>query len=172
MKIYMKKRITTALLALFGAFGGNVHATPLEEIRDLPVSRLEFSAFKLEVALGAIKDWPSPIEGVGVSYKVDPDRVLIVVATKIERAESFRAVCADTLARVREFLYVSPKGEAPMGRSYLGSYFQGPWRGATREAALRTLDASTFIRVDVVKRGSCHAALIKAPVTFVPLPSK
>ena len=53
-----------------------------------------------------------------------------------------------------------------MGRSYLGSYFRGPWRGALREAALRALDASTLIRVDVVKRGSCHAALIKAPVTF------
>ena len=57
-----------------------------------------------------------------------------------------------------------------MGRSYLGSYFRGPWRGNVRELALRTLDASTLIRVDVVKRGSCQAALVKAPVTFEAAP--
>ncbi len=130
------------------------------------MSRLEFSSFKLEVALNGIKDWPFPIEGATVSYQVDPDQIQILVAVKIARDEPFRAACARTLGRVRELLYVDADGNAPMGRSYLGSYFRGPWRGAVREAALRTLDASTRIRVDVVKRGSCRAALIKAPVTF------
>jgi hypothetical protein len=162
----MKTPIAVFFLAFATAFSGNVQATPLEEINDLPVSRLEFSSLKLEVALAGIKDWPFPIEGASVSYKVDPDQIEIVVAVKIVREESFRTACARTVGRVRELLYVDADGNAPMGRSYLGSYFRGPWLGAVRESALRTLDASTRIRVDVVKRGSCHAALIKAPVTF------
>lgn len=168
----MNIRNAVLFLALASIVSGPIQATPLEEIRDLPLSRLEFASFKLEVALGAIKDWPFPIEGVGVSYKVDPDQIVIVVAVKTVHAESFRTACAETVGRVREFLYVKADGSAPFGRSYLGSYFRGPWRGATREAALRTLDASTLIRVDVVKRGSCHAALIEAPVTYDPLPRK
>jgi hypothetical protein len=53
-----------------------------------------------------------------------------------------------------------------MGRSYLISYFGGPWRREAREAMARTVDADTQIRVDVVGRGSCHAALVGAPVRF------
>lgn len=162
----MRTQFAVLFLALAAAFSSKVQATPLEEIGDVPVSRLEFSSFKLEVALAGIKDWPFPIEGASVAYRVNPDQIEIVVAVKIARDESFRTVCGRTLGRVREFLYVNADGNAPMGRSYLGSYFRGPWRGALREAALRALDASTLIRVDVVKRGSCHAALIKAPVTF------
>ncbi len=162
----MKTRIAVFLLASASAFSGRVQATPLEEIQNLPVSRLEFASFKLEAALAAIKDWPYPIEGASVSYKVDPDQISIVIAVKIARNEPFRAACARTVERARQFLYVGADGNAPMGRSYLGSYYAGPWRGKVRELALRTLDASTLIWVDVVKRGSCHAALIKAPVTF------
>ena len=162
----MKTPVAVLFLAVAAAFGGNVQATPLEQIHELPVSRLEFSSLKLELALAAIKDWPFPIEGAGVSFKVNPDRIDIVVAVKIARDEPFRAACARTVARVRELLYVNADGNAPMGRSYLGSYFRGPWQGPQREAALRALDASTRIQVDVVKRGSCRAALINAPVTF------
>jgi hypothetical protein len=73
---------------------------------------------------------------------------------------------------VREFLYVKADGVAPMGRSHLIFYFRGAWRGDAREAASRALDASTRIRVDVVGRGSCQAALVGAPVTFESLPPK
>ena len=162
----MKSSIAVLLLGFALAFSGTVQATPLEEIHELPVSRLEFGSLKLEVALTGIKDWPFPIEGASVSYRVNPDQIEIVVALKMVRDEPFRTACAQTVRRVRELLYVDADGNAPMGRSYLSSYFRGPWRGAQREAALRALDASTLIRVDVVKRGSCHAALIKAPVTF------
>ena len=162
----MKTQIAILFLALVTAFSNNVHATPLEDVHGVPVSRLEFGSFKLEVALTGIKDWPFPIEGAGVSFKVNPDQIEIVIAVKILGAEPFRSACAKTVARVREFLYVDANGVAPMGRSYLGSYFRGPWRGATREAALRTLDANTLVRVDVLKRGSCQAVLVKAPVTF------
>ena len=162
----MNTPIAALFLVLATVFGSAVQATPLEEIHGTPVSRLEFGSFKLEVALTGIKDWPFPIEGAGVSYRLNPDQIEIVVALRIVRAESFRTACARTLGRVREFLYVDASGNAPMGRSYLGSYFGGPWRGEQREAALRALDANTLIRVDVVKRGSCRAALIKAPLTF------
>jgi hypothetical protein len=158
--------IAVLLLASATAFSSTVQATPLEQLRDAPVSKLEFASFKLEVALIGIKDWPFPIEGASVSYKLDPDQIEIVVAVRKVRAESFRTACARTLGRVREFLYVDANGVAPMGRSYIGSYFRGSWRGNAREAALRALDAITLIRVDVVGSGSCHAALIKAPVTF------
>jgi hypothetical protein len=158
--------IAVLLLASATAFSSTVQAGPLEQLRDAPVSKLEFASFKLEVALLGIKDWPFPIEGAGVSYKLDPDQIEIVVAVQKVRAESFRTACARTLGRVREFLYVNADGVAPMGRSYIGSYFRGPWRGNAREAALRALDAITLIRVDVVGSGSCHAALINAPVTF------
>lgn len=53
-----------------------------------------------------------------------------------------------------------------MGRSCLGSRFRGPWRGELLKAALRTLDARTPTRFDVVNRGSWLAALIKEPITF------
>jgi len=168
----MNTPIAVLLLALATAIGNTAQATPLEEIHGLPVSRLEFASFKLEVALNGIKDWPFPIDGSGVSFKLNPDQIEIVVALRIAGAEPFRAACARTLVRVREFLYVDANGVAPMGRSFLGSYFRGPWRGATREAALRALDANTLLRVDVVKRGSCQAALIRAPVTFEELPQK
>ncbi|MBE0622622.1 MAG: hypothetical protein IH605_18675 [Burkholderiales bacterium] len=165
----MKTPIAVFFLALATVFGSNVQATPLEEIHNLPVSRLEYSSLKLEIALAGIKDWPFPLEGASVFYEVDPDKIEIVVAMKIGRDESFREACAQTLGRVREFLYVDANGNAAMGRSNLGAYFRGPWRGNQRETALRTLDANTLIRVDVVKRGSCRAALIKAPVTFDPI---
>jgi hypothetical protein len=162
----MKTQTTVLLLALAAAISGTVHATPLEQLRDAPVSRLEFGGFRLEVALNGIKDWPFPIEGAGVSYKFDPDQIVIVVAVRKVAAESFRTACARTLGRVREFLYVDANGAAPMGRSDLGSHFRGPWVGGAREAALRALDAITLIRVNVVGGGSCQAALIKGPITF------
>jgi hypothetical protein len=162
----MSKRIAVPILALAAALGGTARATPLDELDRATVSRLEFGSFKLEVALAGIKDWPYPIEGTGVSYKLDPDWIEIVVAVKEVRAESFRPACARTLGRVREFLYVNADGVAPMGRSYLSFYFRGSWRGDAREAASRTMDASTRIRVDVVGRGACQAALVGAPVTF------
>lgn len=162
----MKTPVVVLFLALAAVFSGSAEATPLENIHGLPVSRLEFASFKLEVALSGIRDWPFPIEGAGVSFKVNPDQIEIVVAVRTTDAEQFRAACGRTVARVREFLYVDANGEAPMGRSNLGAYFRGPWRGAERETALRALDATTLIRVDVLKRGSCHAALVKAPVTF------
>ncbi|MBE0615746.1 MAG: hypothetical protein IH604_18920 [Burkholderiales bacterium] len=162
----MNTPLAALLLALTATFSSTLQATPLEEVHRLPVSRLEFGSFKLETALTGIKDWPFPIDGAGVSFDVNPDRIEIVVAVKIASAEPFRTACARTLTRVREFLYVDAKGVAPMGRSYLGSYFRGPWVGPQRETALRTLDASTLIRIDVIKRGSCRAALVKAPITF------
>lgn len=162
----MKIPISALLLALAAAFSGTAQTTPLEQIRDTPVSQIEFGSFKLEVALTGIKDWPFPIEGASVSYRLNPDQLEIVVALRIARAELFRTACAQTLGRVRKFLYIEANGVAPMGRSYLGAYFRGPWRGAERETALRGLDANARIRVDVVERGSCQAALIKAPVTF------
>jgi hypothetical protein len=167
----MKKTlVVVSLLALAAAFSGSAQATPLEEIHSLPVSRLEFSSLKLEVALDEIKDWPFPIEGANVSFQVDPDLIEIRVALTIAPDASFRTACGQTLARVRKLLYVDANGIPRMGRSDLGSYFRGPWSGPQREAILRTLDTTTRIRVDVVKRGTCKAALIKAPVTFEPNP--
>src|SRR5450756_893511 len=142
----MNTHIAVLLLASAAAFSSAVQATPLDDIRDAPVSKLDFGSFKLEVALTGIKDWPFPIEGASVSYKIDPDQIEIVVAVGKVRAESFRTACARTLGRVREFLYVDANGVAPMGRSYLISYFRGPWRDRAREAASRALDASTLIR--------------------------
>lgn len=162
----MNTQIAVLLLALATAFSGTVQATPLEQLRDAPVSELEFGSFKLEVALVGIKDWPFPIEGASVSYKVEPDQIEIVVAVRKVPAESFRTACARTLGRVREFLYVDANGVAPMGRSDMGSYFRGPWVAGVREVALRGLDAITRIRVNVVGSGSCQAAVIKGPITF------
>jgi hypothetical protein len=162
----MQTRTAALFLALSAAFSGSVRATPLEEIHGLPVSRLEFSSLKLEIALASIKDWPFPIEATGVNFKVNPDQIEIRVAIRIGGDEPFRPACARTLARVRKLLYVDADGNAPMGRSYLGSYFRGPWRGPLKEAALRTLDGTTRVQVDVIKRGSCQAALVKAPVTY------
>jgi hypothetical protein len=162
----MNRLMAVLLLASAAAFTCGARATPLDELGGTPVSKLEFGSFKLEMALTAVADWPHPVEGVSVSYRRDPDQIEILVAVRTVDADSFRTACAQTVGRVREFLYVDADGVAPMGRSFLGSYFRGPWKGAAREAALRALDAHTLIRVDVVGRGSCHAALIKAPVTF------
>jgi hypothetical protein len=168
MHIAISRTSTVAglLLASAAAFSSAVHATPLEQLRDATVSKLDFGSFKLEEALIGIKDWPFPIEGAGVSYKLNPEQIEIVVAVRKVPAESFRTACARTLGRVREFLYVDANGVAPMGRSYMGSYFRGPWEGGARETALRALDAITLIRVNVVGGGSCQATLIKGPVTF------
>ena len=157
--------LALVLLAL-AAFSSTAQATPLDQIREVPVSLVEFGSFKLELALNGVKDWPVPVEGASVSYKIDPDQIEIVVAARKVPADSFRTACAKTVARVREFLYVDANGVAPMGRSDLNSYFRGAWRGIAREATLREVDASTLIRVNVVGLGSCHAALVKAPVTF------
>ncbi len=162
----MNSRTALLLLALAGACSSSVHATPLDDLRTATVSAAEFGSFRLEYALNAIKDWPTPVEGAGVSLRIDPDRIDIVIAAKKVPAASFQTVCAKTVARVREFLYVNADGTAPMGRSYLISYFHGSWRANAREIASRALDASTSIRVNVVGVGSCQAALIKAPVTF------
>jgi len=162
----MRNYLAVPTLALAAAFSCSVQATPLEELNAANVSRLEFGIFRLEIALTEFKDWPFPIEGASVSYKVDPDFIQIVVAVKRTGADSFRDACSRTLGRVREFLYVNADGVAPMGRSHLISYFRGPWRGDAREAAGRVVDGDTQIRVDVVGRGSCHAALVGAPVRF------
>src|ERR1035437_8966103 len=88
--------LPSLLLALATAFSSTVQATPLDELRTAPVSMVEFGSFKLEVALTGIKDWPFPIEGASVSYKIDPDQVEIVVAVRKVPAESFRTACART----------------------------------------------------------------------------
>lgn len=162
----MNTAVAAVLLALAGVLSGTAQATPLEDLRTAPVSMVEFGSFKLEVALTGIADWPFPLQGAAVSYKIDPDQVEIVIAIQKVPAESFRTACVRTLGRVREFLYVDANGVAPMGRSYLSAYFRGSWRGGAREAALRALDASTLIRVNVAGLGSCQAGLVKAPVTF------
>ena len=161
----MNSRIAALLLTLAGACG-SVQATPLDDLRTATVSAAEFGSFRLEYALNALKDWPTPVEGAAVSLRIDPDRIDIVIAARKVPADSFQAACAKTVARVREFLYVNADGTAPMGRSYLISYFHGSWRANAREIASRALDASTLIKVNVVGVGSCQAALIKAPVTF------
>jgi hypothetical protein len=163
----MNTRFTIALVALAIAVGSTAQATPIEDIRDTKVSQLEFGGFKLEIGLMGIKDWPSPIEGASVSFGLDPDRIEIVVAVRKAAAEPFRTICTRTVERVREFLYVDAKGVALMGRSHLGGYFRGPWQGAQRETALRGLDAAALVRVDVVGSGTCQAALIKGPITFL-----
>lgn len=150
------------------AFTPAAQATPLEELRDATVSRLDFGSFKLEMALTGIKDWPSPVDGAGVSARLNPDRIEVVVAVRKVDPASFRAACTATLGRVREFLYVDASGTARMGRSWLGGYFDGPWRGSGREPALRALDRITVIRANVVGRGSCQAPLVDGPVTFSP----
>jgi hypothetical protein len=167
-----RAHIGGALVAFAIASAGAVHATPLEELRKAQVSELEFGSFRLEVGLAGIKDWPYPIEGASVTPRVNPDQLDIVIAVGKDRAAPFRTTCTRTLERVREFLYVGVDGAAPMGRSHLSFYFRGRWRGHTREAALRALDDSARIRVDVVGQGSCEAALLNAPVRFTPLPPK
>ena len=167
----MKAYPAALLLALAAAFAGSAHASPLEELGATPVSKLEFGSFKLEVALTGIEDWPSAVEGASVTYRRDPDQIEIRIAARKVSADEFRSACAGTIGRVREFLYVDANGSAPMGRSNLGQYYRGLWKGPRREAALRALDADTVIRVDVVERGSCHAALIEDPVKFEALPS-
>ena len=162
----MNTHIAVLLLALATAFSNIAQAAAFNDLRETPVSEIEFGSFKLEVALTGIKDWPFPIEGASVSYHLNPDKIEIVVAVSKVRAESFRTACSRTIGRVREYLYIDANGVPPMGRSFLSSYFRGPWRGDAREAALRALDASTIVRADVVGSGSCQAALIKGPVTF------
>ena len=168
----MKTRMAVALVALTTAFFEPVHATPLSELRGTQVSALEFGSFRLEVALAGIKDWPFPIEGASVASQVEPDQVEIVVAVRKLSTGSFRTACAETVGRVREFLYVGADGVPITGRSSLNLYFRGPWHGSAREAAFRAIDANTRIRVDVVGQGSCQAALIKAPIKFAPISSK
>ncbi len=56
--------------------------------------------------------------------------------------------------------------QVPIGPSYLGAYFKGSWRGPWLEIALRAMDASTMLRVNIVGLGSCQAALLQAPVSF------
>jgi len=85
--------LALVLLAL-AAFSSTAQATPLDQIREVPVSLVEFGSFKLELALNGIKDWPVPVEGASVSYKIDPDQIEIVVAVKKVPAESFRTACA------------------------------------------------------------------------------
>ena len=85
--------VAVLLLALATTFGSTVQATLLDDLRKAPVPMVEFGSFKLEVALTGIKDWPFPIEGVGVSYRIDPDQVEIVVAVTKIPAESFRTAC-------------------------------------------------------------------------------
>ncbi len=165
----MKKCVAAAIVALGAALSGSVHATPLGELRKQQVSELEFGSFRLEVALAALKDWPVPIEGASVSARDEPDRIEIVIAVRKVRAASFRGICADTLARVREFLYVDADGAPIMGRSSLNLYYHGSWRGPGGEAAFRAIDSSTRIRVDVVGQGSCDAALIKGPIRYMPV---
>ena len=166
----MHTHIVVLFFVLATAFTSTVQATPLEDIHKVPVSRLELGSFRLEVALAGIKDWPFPIDGAGVSFKVNPDQIAIVVAVTIARDESFRTACTQTLGRVRKLLYVDANGNPPMGRSYLNSYFRGSQRSDLREADLRALDENTLIRVDVVKRGSCQAALTRAPIKFETTP--
>ncbi|HWI13894.1 MAG TPA: hypothetical protein VNT02_06550 [Burkholderiales bacterium] len=168
----MKTSIAFFLIALAAASSATVQATPLGDVRRLQVSQLEFGAFRLEMALAGIRDWPSPINGAGVTSHVDPDRIEIVVALGKVRADAFRAACARTIERVREFLYVDANGVPRTGRSNLGFYFQANWAGPERETALRAIDAVTQIRVDVVGAGSCHAGLVKTPVTFAPTSAK
>ncbi len=168
----MKTSIAFLLVALAATSSATVQATPLSDVRRLQVSQLEFGAFRLETALAGIRDWPSPINGAGVSSHVDPDRIEIVVALGKVRADAFRSACARTIERVREFLYVDANGVPRTGRSYLSSYFQANWTGPERETALRTIDAATRIRVDVVGAGSCQAGLVKAPITFSPASAK
>ena len=76
----MNTPIAVLFLVLATVFGSAVQATPLEEIHGTPVSRLEFGSFKLEVALTGIKDWPFPIEGAGVSYRLNPDQMRLDAA--------------------------------------------------------------------------------------------
>lgn len=165
-------RAIALLCMLAGMCSSLALATPLEDLRQATVSELEFGSFKLELALTGLKDWPAPIEGASVSYQIDPDQIQILVALKKKRTYDARSLCARTLARVREFLYVDADGTPRMGRSYLNSYFQGRWQGLAREPALRALDAATSIRVDVVGEGTCRAPLIKGAVTFEPLSAK
>ena len=162
----MNIHIAVLLLAFAMVCSSTVQATPLNELSEAPVSALEFGSFKLEVALSGIKDWPYPIEGVSVFYRLNPDQIEILIGVREVRTGSFRIACAETIARVREFLKVDANGVPTVGRSFLGSYFHGPWHGASREAALRALDANALLRVLVVGGGSCQAALIKAPISF------
>ena len=168
----MNTHIAVLLLAFATAFSSTAQATPLNELSETPVSGLEFGSFKLEVALSGIKDWPFPIEGASVFYQLNPDQIEILIGVREVRAGSFRTACAQTIGRVREFLKVDANGVPTVGRSFLSSYFRGPWHGAARETALRAVDANTLIRVLVVGGGSCQAALIRAPIAFEAMPPR
>jgi hypothetical protein len=163
----MKTNRVALLLSVCAlAFMSAAQASPLEDLRNANVSRLEFGSFKLEVALTAVHDWPFAVEGTSVSARLNPDRIDIVVAVHKVDPASFRAACTGTLGRLREFLYVDANGTARMGRSWLAAYFDGPWRGGGREPALRALDRITLIRANVVGRGTCQAPLVGGPITF------
>ena len=162
----MSVRVAVLLSALILVISGSVAASPLEDLAEAPVSALEFGGFKLEVALSEIKDWPFPIEGAGVFSQLNPDQLEISVGVSEARGASFRTICSKTLERVRNFFKVDANGVPLVGRSFLSSYFRGPWHGAERETALRALDTVTIIKILVVGGGSCQAALTQAPITF------
>ncbi len=167
----IRPHILFIALAAF-VFCGNAGASPLDDLGKASVSALDFGSFRLEVALTVERDWPQPIEGASVSYRLDPARMDIVVAVANVRADAYRSVCERTFVRLRKLLYVNADGTAPMGRSNLGAYFPSPWRRDAREGMLRQLDAITRVRIDVVGRGSCGAPLVGAPVGFDPLAAK
>ena len=161
----MKTLVAVLIAAISLGVSDAVEATPLNELNEASVSALEFGSFKLEIALSGIKDWPYPIEGASVSYKLNPDQIELLVGVSEVRSTPFRTVCGKTLERVRSFLKAE-NGVPLVGRSFLSFYYRGPWHGAERESALRALDAATMVTVLVAGGGSCKAGLIQSPITF------
>ena len=161
----MKTLVAVLIAAISLGVGDTVKATPLNDLSEASVSALEFGSFKLEIALSGIKDWPYPIEGASVSYKLNPDQIELLIGVSEVRGISFRTVCGRTLERVRSFLKTE-NGVPLVGRSFLSSYYRGPWHGVERETALRALDAATMVTVLVVGGGSCKAGLVQSPITF------
>jgi hypothetical protein len=163
--------LTTALVFTLCTAGAAI-ATPLEDLRQASVSELEMGSLRMEIALSAIKDWPAPIEGASVTYAIDPDQLQILVALKKPRSEDAQSLCARTLGRIREMLYVKADGTLQTGRSSLNTYFRVRWQGSAREAALHSLDMATSIRVDVAGAGTCRAPLVKGAIKFEPVSTK
>lgn len=163
----MTIRVAVLIAVLAGCTGSAAQAAPLEDLSATSVSALEFGAFKLETALSNNKGWPFPIDGADVSFHRNPDKIEILIGVSEVRRSTVRSACAQTVTRVREFLNVDEKGVPwAMGHSGLGAYFAGPWYGEAREAARKTLDAITTIRVLVVGGAICKAPLLNAPVDF------
>ena len=161
----MKTLVAVLIAAISLGVSDAVKATPLNDLSETSMSALEFGSFKLEIALSGIKDWPYPIEGASVSYKLNPDQIELLIGVSEVRGIPFRAVCGKTLERVRSFLKAE-NGVPLVGRSFLSSYYRGPWHGVERETALRALDAATMVTVLVVGGGSCKAGLVQSPITF------